>query len=447
MTTYWCEYAAVPSGQGVEVAESVIVRVEGQRITAVEVGSAPGDAQRLAGLTIPGIANCHSHAFHRALRGRTQQGKGSFWTWREQMYAVAATLDPDSYYWLARATYREMVLAGITSVGEFHYLHHSPDGSPYDEPNVMGAALIAAARDAGLRIALLDTCYLSAGFDKPPQGPQVRFSDESAQGWADRASALADQLPADDDGVVLGAAVHSVRAVPAADLPVVAGWADERGAPLHTHLSEQVAENDACLEAHGCTPTELLDRSGVLGDRTTVVHATHLTERDTTLLGESRTTTCFCPTTERDLGDGIGPAVSLQRAGSRLTLGSDNHAVVDPYEEMRALELDERLARQARGHWSAEELLAAATTAGHASLGFADAGRIQPGARADLVTLDLESVRTAGSGPRLETAVFCASAADVVQVVCDGRLAAVRDERAAAGRQLSAAIDGVWATA
>lgn len=359
------------------------------------------------------------------------------------MYAVAATFDPDTYYWLARAVYREMAAAGITTVAEFHYLHHQPDGSPYDEPNVMGAALVAAARDAGLRIALLDTCYLAAGIGKPLQGTQLRFSDGSAEAWAERVSLLAADV-AGDDGVIVGAAAHSVRAVPAADLAVVAGWAQDRGAPLHVHLSEQVAENDECQAAHGCTPTELLHHAGALGERTTAVHATHLTPRDIDLLGGSRTTACVCPTTERDLGDGIGPARQLQRAGSPLTLGSDSHAVIDPYEEMRALELDERLASQRRGNWPTAALLAAGTTTGHASLGFADAGRIEVGARADLVTLDLGSVRTAGSGATLETAVFCASAADVVQVICDGQVIASRAEQAAAGRQLSTALAAVW---
>ena len=164
----------------------------------------------LRGLTSPGLANCHSHAFHRALRARTQRWRGSFWTWRDQMYEIAGRLDPDGYRALARATYREMAAAGITSVGEFHYLHHQPDGTPYDDPNVMGTALVEAAREAGIRITLLDTCYLSSGFGEPPQGVQVRYADRDVADWADRASALEA-----GDGVQIGAAVHSVRAVPA----------------------------------------------------------------------------------------------------------------------------------------------------------------------------------------------------------------------------------------
>jgi cytosine/adenosine deaminase-related metal-dependent hydrolase len=184
--------------------------------------------------------------------------------------------------------------------------------------------------------------------------------------------------------------------------------------------------------------------TGVLGDLTSAVHATHLSDHDVTLLGRSRTFACFCPTTERDLGDGIGPAAALQAAGSALTLGSDSHAVVDPFEEMRALELDERLATQRRGHWSAVELLAAGTADGHASLGVAGAGRIVIGAPADLVTLDLRSVRTAGGGPQAETAVFAASGADVVRVIRDGRVIATRDEHEEIGRELESAIAAAW---
>ena len=195
---------------------------------------------------------------------------------------------------------------------------------------------------------------------------------------------------------MIGAAAHSVRGVPREQLPTVATALPE--APLHIHLSEQVAENEACLEAYGRTPAQLLDESGFLSGRTSAVHATHLTEVDTGLLGSSATYACLCPTTERDLADGIGPSVALRDAGSPLTLGSDSHAVIDLFEEMRAIELDERLATQRRGTWSSEELLSAATADGHRSLGFPDAGRIEPGARADLVTVRLDSVRTAATG-------------------------------------------------
>jgi formiminoglutamate deiminase len=404
------------------VAAGVLLKIEDGRITSARVEGQsrtlngdpspehvrdprlPGETGTTPGLTLPGFANCHSHAFHRALRGRTQQERGSFWTWREQMYAVAADLTPDTYFELARGTYEEMRATGITAVGEFHYLHHQPDGTPYDDPNEMGKALLAAADDAGIRIRLLDTCYLAAGFGRPPEGVQVRYSDGDAHAWAERVAAF------DDPRV--GAAIHSVRAVPRDQLPVVVEAA--RGRPLHVHVSEQVAENEACLAATGLTPTQLLAEAGALGAGTTAVHATHLTDDDIRLLGESRTNVCFCPTTERDLADGIGPARRLHDAGATLTLGSDSHAVIDMVEEMRAVEMHERLTTQQRGHWSALELLAAATYDGHRSLGFDDAGRIAPGQRADLVTIDLESIRTRGAGASAETAVFAATAADVL---------------------------------
>lgn len=230
------------------------------------------------------------------------------------MYRISAKLTPDSYHALARATYAEMVLAGITAVGEFHYLHHAPGGTPYDNPNAMGEALIAAADEAGIRITLLDTAYLAAGFGKEPDRHQLRFSDTTADAWAERAAALRGGGHA-----LIGAAIHSVRAVPADQLETVAQWAADRAAPLHVHLSEQTAENEACLAAHGRTPAGLLADHGVLGPRTTGIHHTHLTDADVGLIGASGTGTCMCPTTERDLADGIGPAVALHRAGSPVS--------------------------------------------------------------------------------------------------------------------------------
>jgi cytosine/adenosine deaminase-related metal-dependent hydrolase len=217
------------------------------------------------------------------------------------------------------------------------------------------------------------------------------------------------------------------------------------GKPLHVHLSEQTAENDACVAAYGATPTQLLADHGVLGPLTSAVHATHLTDDDVAHLGTTRTYACFCPTTERDLGDGIGPSRRLHDAGSALTLGSDSHAVIDLFEEMRAVELDERLATRERGHWDAAELLRAATIAGHASLGFGDAGAIAVGNRADLVTLDTTTPRTAGTGRDEHTAVFAATAADVVQVIADGKVVFRAEDREAIGRELAATIEGLHA--
>ena len=457
MTAYHLENAWLGpvAGRGAAAqatARDVLVRVERGRFTTVQPDTPhpPPDAVRLPGLTLPGFADAHSHAFHRALRGRTQRrapaGPGSFWGWREQMYAVAARLEPTTYRELATAVFGELVAAGFTSVGEFHYLHHRGDGSPHPDrdggPNAMGLALIEAARTAGIRLALLDTCYLTAGIGRPVERVQRRFSDGDVREWQRRADEL---LGAADDDTVVGAAVHSVRAVPLDAMRVVADWADRFEVPLHVHLSEQVAENEECLAAYGRTPTEVLDEVGALTDRSTVVHATHLTEADVDRIGRAAAYACFCPTTERDLGDGTGPSRALAAAGARLTVGSDSHAVVDPLEELRAVEMDERLVSRSRGHWSAAELLTAGTVDGHASLGFPDAGRIAVGQRADLVTLDLCSPRTAGSGPTAETAVFAASAADVVHVVAGGRVVArgTADERRGLGEALDAAVRAV----
>ncbi|MCM1975790.1 formimidoylglutamate deiminase [Streptomyces sp. G1] len=414
--TYWLEHAWL----GTHVEPGVAMDVTDGRITAVRTGTEtpPPGAEILRGLTLPGLANAHSHAFHRALRGTVQVGSGTFWTWREVMYATADRLTPDSYHALARAVYAEMALAGITAVGEFHYVHHAPGGTPYADPNAMGEALIAATADAGIRITLLDTAYLSSGFGQPPNRHQLRFSDGTADAWAERCSVLKER-----DHARIGAAIHSVRAVPAEQLATVAGWAEERRAPLHVHLSEQTAENEACHEVHGCTPTQLLALHGVLGPRTTGVHNTHLTAEDISLIGGSGTGTCMCPTTERDLADGIGPAVALQNEGSPLSLGSDSHAVIDLLEEARAMELNERLRSRTRGHWTAAALLRAASADGHAALGWDDTGTLEAGARADFTTIALDSVRTAGPLPRLgaETAVFAATAADVRHTVVAGR--------------------------
>ncbi len=418
MPAFHCELAWLG---GAEAERDVLVSVDGERITAVEPGltAPPEGAVRLPGLTIPGLANAHSHAFHRALRGRTHAGPGSFWTWREQMYALAASLDPESYRRLARATFAEMALAGISVVGEFHYLHHGPGGVPYDDPNAMGEALLAAAAEAGIRITLLDTCYLHGGIGVDPDDTQRRFADPDPHAWAERASRLREA-----PGVRTGAAIHSVRAVDPPAMEIVGSWAAARGAPLHAHVSEQLAENEQCAAAYGRTPTELLSDAGVLGDRFTAVHATHLTGTDVARLGGASCWCCFCPTTERDLADGIGPSPALRHAGARLTLGSDSHAVVDLLEEARALELDERLAHGVRGTHDAAALLRMATEQGHASLGWPDAGRISPGGYADLTTIGLDSVRTAGAGPAnaAAMAVFAATAADIRHVVISGRV-------------------------
>ena len=409
MSLIWCEQAWLPGGP----VDGVALEIVDGRIAGLTT-DAPRAGTVLPGLTVPGMVNRHSHAFHRALRGHPARAAGSFWSWREGMYRVAAALDPDGYRALATAVYAEMALAGHTAVTEFHYLHHAPGGRPYADPIAMDRALVDAAAAAGLRITLLDTCYLASGFGRAPEGVQRRFADADVEAWAARAERVAalDDGAGDQGGVRVGAAIHSVRAVPREALPTVAAWA--RGRPLHVHLSEQPDENAACLAAHGRTPTALLDEAGALGPATTAVHATHLTDEDVARLARTGARACFCPTTERDLGDGIGPAGALARAGVPLCLGSDSHAVVDPFEEMRALEMHERLRHGVRERFTPGELLDAGTDGGH----------IAVGAPADLVTVDTASVRTAGARP--DGVLLAASAADVREVRAGGHVI-VRD--------------------
>lgn len=431
---------------GGDAAErDVLIELDGEQIKAVTADvPPPADARRLPGLTLPGLANTHSHVFHRAIRGHSQRGVADFWAWRELMYAVAERLDPDSLYALARATYAEMALSGITTVGEFFYLHHDTGGRRYAEPNLLGETVVQAAGDAGIRITLLDTCYLQAGVDGTRlQGVQQRFGDGSWQEWAQRVDALTGSPTAR-----VGAAVHSVRAVPRDALRPVAAFAAERDLPLHVHVSEQPAENAAALAAFGLTPVGLLHQEGVLGAATTAVHATHLTDADIATLGATRTTISMCCTTERDLADGVGPAARLHAAGSPIVVGSDAHMAIDLWEEARAVELDERLVSGRRGHFRTDQLLTALTSAGAASLGWHDTGRLAPGNLADLITIRLDSPRTAGAraGDPLAHAVFAATGADITTVIVGGRTVVEDGEHIAvpdAGRALEAAITAV----
>ncbi|MHB8295008.1 MAG: formimidoylglutamate deiminase [Acidimicrobiales bacterium] len=450
-TTWHAAQAWLPDG----LAEDVTLVAEDGRFTAITVGDRTVSAETLGesvvelpGVVLPGFANAHSHAFHRALRGRTHDEGGSFWTWRERMYALAARLDLETYRALATATYAEMALAGVTAVGEFHYLHHGPGGVPY-EPNAMGQVLIDAASAAGIRLTLLDTCYLAGGLGPgghlPLDPVQQRFSDGDVVGWFRRFTLLADTFdpsPSGPGSVRIGAAIHSVRAVAAADIRIVADAA--RGRLLHVHLSEQPVENAACLSYYGVTPTTLLEEAGALGPDTTAIHATHLTAAGISVLGASGTVVCLCPTTERDLADGMGPARRLLDAGTPLCLGSDQHAVIDLFEEARALEMDERLASGERGRIKQSELGKALTVNGQRSIGWADAGELRVGARADLVAIRMDSTRTAGSAtPQV---VMSASAADVDTVIVDGRTVVEGGRHALGdvGGLLQSSIEPLW---
>jgi formiminoglutamate deiminase len=458
--SWWCGHAWLDAG--VRDRVRIVAGADG-RITSLicDVDPAPDD-HRLPGLVLPGFANTHSHAFHRALGGRARSEFGTFWSWRDRAYALAGRLDPDTYRRLATAVYAEMALAGVTTVGEFHYLHHGPGGARYGDPNAMGEALRDAARAAGIRLTLLDTCYLRGGIDVPLEGVQRRFDDGDAESWANRVSMLSD-----DDGFRVAAAVHSVRAVPTEQLDLVVEAAvgeDGMPRPLHVHLSEQPAENRACLNAYGVTPTRLLADHGVLGEATTVVHATHLTGDDITLLGQSRTTMCVCPATEQELGDGIGPARAVADAGSPLALGGSQHVVVDLLAASHALEMaagqvpdtagpapetSGRLRSGGRGRFTPTELVAALATSGQEALGWPEAGRIAVGAVADLVAVRVDPLHAAGSPTGQE--LLLATGADVDTVVVGGRVVvregrhlSLEGEGGSVARMLRAAVAAAW---
>lgn len=405
--------------------------------------------RRDGSVRLPGFANAHSHAFHRALRGVSELHGGDFWTWRQLMYEVAGRLDPDSYRELATYVYAEMVLAGWTSVGEFHYLHHGPDGSPYSDPNEMTWSLLDAAGRAGIRITVLDTCYLQGGVGgEPLEGPQRRFSDQGGDEWSRRVTAAAESGRFATTAR-LGAGIHSVRAVPRSAMASVAAWAADAAAPLHVHVSEQQKENEDCLAAFQMTPTDLLHAAGALGERTTAVHATHLTATDLTRYGLARSCVCACPTTERDLGDGVGRFVELADSGAVLCLGSDSHAVVDPFEETRSLETHQRLIEQRRGVMTVGDLLQAATYGGGRSLGWLGE------AEQDFVDVRIDESPALSGGPDstdealLSRVLFGAGPRDVEGVTVAGRSVVEGGEhvrfgpRRAVAEKLSAAIGRV----
>jgi formimidoylglutamate deiminase len=368
-------------------------------------------------VAVPAMVNAHSHAFQRDLRGvgeRPSSPQDDFWSWRTAMFALAGALDPASMREVAGRAYAEMAAAGYGAVGEFHYVHHRPDGTPYDDPNALAVAVAEAALGAGLAIVLLPAAYHRNGWDgrdRPLEAGQRRFGDPTPEAFLERVDALR-AWAAGRDGVSVGLAAHSVRAVPAPWLEALAAHADAHGLVRHVHAHEQPREIEECRAEHGLTPIELLHRTGFLGPRASVVHATHVADRDVALLAETGTTVVVCPTTEGNLGDGHAPALRLRDAGVPLAVGSDSHVRLDPFEEVRELETGARRERRTRHALLATapdgDLWAELARAGGACLGL-EAGRT--------IDVDLDHPDLAGVQERdLPLALAtCASAGVVVR--------------------------------
>jgi formimidoylglutamate deiminase len=370
--------------------------------------------------SIPAMPNAHSHAFQRALRGRAErpagEGKDDFWSWRTEMFRLAEALEPTTMRQLAYETYGEMRDAGYGVVGEFHYVHHQPDGTPYAESNEMAHALAEAAVEAGLPIVLLPAAYHRGGWaqgsDLPPAPGQRRFCDPDVETFLARVEALR-SWAAGIDGVAVGIAAHSVRAVPRGWLEAIASYSEAHGIVRHVHASEQRRELEECRAEHGCSPIELLERTGFLGERASVIHGIHVSAQDIALLAGSGATVVSCPTTEGNLGDGYLPAMAYAQARVPLAIGSDSQVRIDPFEEARELETGSRRERELRAGLlaAAGDLWAELCRNGYRSLGL-DADLIQH----RTVEIDLESADLQGvDAMDLPLAlVSCASAGVVI---------------------------------
>lgn len=431
MRAFQPEYL-VSGGRVLLSGQWLLVDDEG-RVAAI-VDTPPADAERIplpGRVLLPGLVNGHSHAFQRVLRGRTEfldaeHPKDDFWSWRERMYLAAESLTPEEVFVASRQAFLEMALSGITTVGEFHYLHHAPDGTRYADPDTVAKEVIRAAREVGLRITLLRVAYARAGFNVEPNPRQRRFIDDSP----DRALASIAALRSAYAGapeVKVGLAPHSVRAVPGEWLEAFR-QVDEL---VHMHLAEQPLEIEACFAEHHRRPLELLADLGMLGPKFTAVHAIHLAKNEIALLGESRSTVCACPSTERNLGDGIVPADSLLVAGADISLGSDSHAGIDLLDEARQLEGHLRLLRSrravldpvnGRSEGLAERLFRSATRAGAHSLGV-EGGSLLEGEPADFFTVDLRHPSLAGidSTSLLATLLVGTVRAQVLEVMVNGK--------------------------
>lgn len=387
---------------------------------------------------MPGFVNTHSHSFQRLVRGKSESrivsGK-DFWSWRGTMYHAAAQLNPQEIYDVARMAFLEMVLAGTTTVGEFHYLHTSPDGRPYEDRNLLSQQVIAAAQSVGLRIVLLRTAYLRSGYELPRDPGQTRFF-ESTRDFLLNMDALVEGFPANSAEVRFGVAPHSIRAVPLNDLEEIAAWSRARKLPLHMHVAEQIAENSACIREYGYTPIELLSRNHILSPDFTAVHSIHINPSEIEMLSQAEATICSCPTTERNLGDGVIAADLVMRAGIRVALGSDSQAQIDPLEDARELDYHLRLRDlerasldQIEGEALASRLYACATVNGARALSV-PTGEFIPDSFADCFTVDLDDLSIAGhsADDLLPITVFSLSRSAIRDVIVNGRFI-VHDQR------------------
>ncbi len=414
---------------------------------AADAGEIP-----IAGHAIPGMPNLHSHAFQRAMAGlaeRAGPGADSFWTWRETMYRFVDRLAPDDMEAIAGQLYVEMLKAGYTSVGEFHYLHHAPDGRAYDDPGEMSGRILAAAAHAGIGITLLPVLYGAGGFGGAPAGPgQRRFVT-----GVDDYLALVETLRRICDGdpqCRVGIAPHSLRAVPPEDLAAVLDGVDA-DAPVHIHIAEQTREVEDCLAWCGARPVEWLLANAPVGERWCLVHATHMTQAETEALAASGAVAGLCPTTEANLGDGLFPVPGYHAAGGIWGIGSDSHVSVSPIEELRWLEYGQRLILRRRGiAASGGALYRAALDGGTRALG-RKVGALEAGRRADIVVLDGDHPILAGRDGEdvLDSLVYSGNVTPVRDVMVGGvwivRDGAHRDQRAIAasyGRTMDRLLGG-----
>lgn len=384
---------------------------------------------------LPGLVNAHSHAFQRVIRGRTEyrtsNDKDSFWTWREMMYSAAARLTPEDIYDASRMAFLEMALSGITAVGEFHYLHHAPDGGAYDDPNLLAKQVVRAANDVGLRIALLRVAYARAGFEAEPNPRQARFIETDAEQYLKHVTQLRKELGPENAMAWVGVAPHSVRAVPLAYLKQIVEFANHEQLPVHMHVAEQAAEVSACINEYGRSPIALLSTEGLLGERFTAVHAIQVTPKAVRMLAEAHASVCACPTTERNLGDGIVPVDVYFKEGVRVSLGTDSQVQIDLLEDARELEYHLRLQKMERAVLAegvaaksalADRLFECATVNGARSIQAPIARDDQDGP-ADFFTVDLNDPSLAGATEEdlLSHVVFSLSKTAVKDVVVGGK--------------------------